>query len=122
VIDPALYRQRKLKGGFTIVDVDLTQERLTDALGRQAIARTRIIAREFFITLQSGLSDQELSITLYHEVLEAAAVAATDPPESVMTFNEADFERAAYQAHRRFGEASPENLDQMLQSYGFGEK
>ena len=34
---------------------------------------------------------------------------------------EADFERAPYAKHDKFGEASPENLNRVLLSYGFHE-
>ncbi len=34
----------------------------------------------------------------------------------------ADFEAAARQAHEQLGPASPENLDRMLQTYGFSEE
>jgi hypothetical protein len=56
---------------------------------------------------------------LYHEILEAATVAADNAPNAVRDFDEGAFDRAAYQAHAEFGEASPENLDRMLQLYGF---
>lgn len=46
-------------------------------------------------------------------------VASVVPPITVRNFNEGDFERAAYQAHKEFGQASPENLDRMLQFYRF---
>ena len=49
-------------------------------------------------------------------------VACSDPPTSVIEFNEGDFERAGYETHEQLGTASPENLNRMLQSYGFGEK
>ena len=93
-----------------------------DALGREAIARTRIISRDFYVTLRRGLSEEELSITIYHEILEAATVASPDPAGSVRLFNEGDFEREAYRAHKEFGPASPENLDRLLQSFGFREQ
>lgn len=69
--------------------------------------------------LRSGLSDTEFSITVYHEILEAITVASDNPPGRVTMFNEGDFERAARMAHQTFGRASPDNLDQMLQQYGF---
>jgi hypothetical protein len=50
------------------------------------------------------------------------AVASADPPEGVVDFNEGDFERAAYHAHRQFGPVSPKGLKSMLQSYGFREE
>jgi len=45
-------------------------------LGREAIARTRIVGRTFEITIKSDLPEEEQSVTLYHEILEAAAVAS----------------------------------------------
>lgn len=121
MIDPSLLKNLALRGGFTIVQVEFTAGALIDALGREAIARTQIVGHNFEITIRSGLSAEELSVTLYHEILEAAAVASSQAPSSVRPFNESDFERAAYQAHDRFGPASPENLNRMLQSYGFQE-
>jgi hypothetical protein len=51
--------------------------------------------------------------------LEAASVAIAKPPAGVMDFNEADFERAARDAHERWGDASPANLDLLLQFHEF---
>jgi hypothetical protein len=73
------------------------------------------------LEVSPGLDDEELSVTLYHEILEAAAVASDQPPFSVIEFNGADFERAARQMHPMVGLVSPENLDRMLQHFGFGE-
>ncbi|MGO9200344.1 MAG: hypothetical protein ACLQM8_07365 [Limisphaerales bacterium] len=83
------------------------------------LARTRILGRELRLVIRSGLSDAELSITLYHEILEAVTVASSHPPESVLDLNEAGFEAAARRAHLTWGEASVENLNLMLQFYGF---
>jgi hypothetical protein len=92
-----------------------------DALGREAIAQTRIVGREFVLLIRAGLSEEELSVTLYHEILEAAAVGSLNPPNDVMEFNEAAFERAAREAHARWGNASPTNLNLLLQIHGFRE-
>ena len=105
---------RQVRGGFTIVRLEISAARLIDALGRKAIARTHVVGRQFSITIRAGLSDKELSVTIYHEILEAATVASIDPPEAVQSFNEGDFERAAYQAHEKFGEVSPANVDPVL--------
>jgi hypothetical protein len=78
--------------------------------------------RAFHVALRPGLSQEEFSVTLYHEVLEAMTVASSDPPASVMLFNEGDFERAAYRAYKDFGPVSPESLDRLLQSFGFREQ
>ena len=119
MIDPRIFQNLRLVGGFTVVHVENAKQPLIDALGREAIARTAIIGRDFYITIRSGLTDEELSVTLYHELLEAMTVASDNPPESVRMLNEGDFERAAYRAHDELGEASPATIDRMLQSYGF---
>ena len=69
--------------------------------------------------LRADLDEYELSVSLYHEVLEAATVAADRPPNTVLEFNEGHFESAARSAHGRFGVASPEKLNQMLAEFGF---
>ena len=79
----------ELLGGFLILHVEVSDEPLIDAIGGEALARTTIIGREFEITLCPGLSGKELSVMLYHEVLEAAAVAADDPPESLSSLTKA---------------------------------
>lgn len=122
MIRPELFDNVSLRGGFTIARVRLSDEPMVDAMGREAIAQTGIVARKFEIQIRSGLSEYEFSVTLYHETLEAMTVACFDPPASVVEFNEGDFERAGYEAHARLGEATPENLNRMLQSYGFREE
>ena len=112
----------RLRGGFLIVRIEFRIEPLVDAMERSALAQTQIIGREFHLTILSGLSDKEKSVTFYHEILEAMTVASFDAPASVQDFNEGDFERAAYEAHERFGPASPESANRMLQFYGFREK
>ncbi len=44
------------------------------------------------------------------------------PAANLMEFNEADFERAGYEAFDRFGPASTDNLCRMLRSYGSREE
>jgi hypothetical protein len=119
MIDPASFKNVHLHGGFFITEVEFTHEPMVDALEREAIAQTRIVGLKFRLLIRAGLSRKELSVTLYHEVLEAATVASLHPPDRVMDFKEGDFERAAHDAHDKFGDASPENLSRMLQSYGF---
>lgn len=113
------FKDLNLTGGFTVKNVELSGIPMVDALGREAVAQTRIVGREFRLTIRSGLSDEELSISLYHEILEAASVAVDNPPASVIDFNEAGYEQAARQAHERWGNASPDNLNRLLQFYGF---
>jgi hypothetical protein len=122
MIDAAIFKNTRLRGGFLIVSIEFTDEPMLDALGREATAKTGIIGMSFDLLIRAGLDERELSVTLYHEILEAAAVASADAPANVMDFNEADFERTAYAMHDELGEASPENLNRMLQLHGFGEE
>jgi hypothetical protein len=121
VIDSESFEGHRLRGGFVIAGIEWATEALTDALGREAIAQTRINGRSFHLLIRRGLSDKELSVTMYHEVLEAALVASTMPPGGLMDFNEGDFEHAAYQMHEALGFASPDNLNAMLKHFGFGQ-
>ena len=109
-----------LRGGFLLVRVVMTDVPMTDALGRTALARTTITGHNLEIELASfSANAAEFSISLYHEVLEAAAVAALDPPPAVCELNEAGFEAAARDCHQRLGPASPDSLNQMLAEFGF---
>jgi len=109
-----------LHGGFLLLKVNVAREPMTDAMGRPAHARTTIVGTNLEIVLGDSHDDPaELSISLYHEVLEAAAVAALRPPPAVCELNEAGFEAAALDCHRRMGLATPANLNQMLADFGF---
>jgi hypothetical protein len=118
---PAAFINLRLRGGFTIKSLEFTSGPLVDAIGREAVAQTRATGYELRLLVRAGLSEEEESVTLYHEVLEAATVACQHPPESVLDLNEAGFERAAKQMHRELGPASPTNLNRMLQIFGFPE-
>ena len=119
VLDLTAFNNIPLRGGFLIVDVRITAQLLLDPLGRPATAQTLIRGNKFHILLREGMDDAEVSISLYHEVLEAATVAAENPPESVMEFNEGDFENAARSAHAQYGIVSPQTLNEMLAKFGF---
>ena len=114
------FDQLPLRGGFLLLRVSITPEPMVDAIGRLAVATTVIIGHTMEITLGSSNPDPtEISVSLYHEVLEAAAVAASHPPEAVCELNEAGFEAAAKNCHDRLGMASPASLNQMLEEFGF---
>lgn len=109
-----------LRGGFTLLRVSIADEPMVDAMGRLALATTHIIGYNLEIELGCSMPDpDEISISLYHEVLEAVTVAAISPPRSVWELNEAGFESAAREYHQRLGIASPDNLNQMLEDFGF---
>lgn len=122
MIDKSQFLNLRLPGNFVIKSIEFTRDMLWDALNREAIAQTRIVGREFRLLIRAGLSDQELSVTLYHEVLEAALVGSVTPPDCLLDFNEAAFEHAAQEAYRQWGDASPDNLRRLLQFHGFQEQ
>ncbi len=76
----------KLEGGFIIIRIELTDAPMLDALGRVATAQTTIRAKRFLIRMAKGLNRREQSVSLYHEVLEAAAVASQHPPAALLDF------------------------------------
>ena len=121
-MDLASFKNVRLLGGFVIASIEFTHAPMRDPIEREAAAQTRILGKDFHITIQAGMSDRESSISLYHEILEAATVGSYPPPDSVMEFNESDFERAAQAAHTKWGEATPENLNRLLQFHGFHEE
>ena len=119
VLDLAPLQNLRLRGGFTLVEVRLTTEPLLDPLDRAATAQTIIRGRRFHMSLRADLDERERSVCLYHEVLEAATVAAEHPPEAVIELNEGAFERAAQAAHGKLGPATPGTLNQMRVEFGF---
>lgn len=119
MLELAPFQNLPLRGGFLIAEVRLTAQPLLDPIERAAIAQTVVCGVRFHIFLRADLDERELSVSLYHEVLEAATVAAEPPPETVMDFNESHFEQAAQAAHARWGVATPETLNQMLAEFGF---
>lgn len=108
-----------LRGGFLLKSIVSKDAPMTDALNRHALARTVITAMTFEMNISSQLSPEEISVTLYHEILEAAAIASADPPSSVCQLNEAGFESAAQQMHVNLGMVTPAKLNQMLELFGF---
>ena len=119
MLDLAPFQNLPLRGGFILVEAQLTAQPLLDPIERAAEALTVVRGTRFHIYLRADMDERELSISLYHEVLEAATLAAKSPPATVLDFNEGDFERAAQDAHSRHGVASPASLNQMLANFGF---
>ena len=73
--DLAAFQNLVLRGGFVLAEVRLTSQFLLDPLGRPATAQTIIRDKRLHIFLRTNLDERDLSISLYHEVLEAATLA-----------------------------------------------
>lgn len=116
------FKNFRLHGGFVIRDLQTAPGRIVDVVGREASAQTRIRGRAFHLLVRSGLNDGEISVVLYHEVLEAAAVAVDYAPGGVEDFSEDAFVEAGYDAFERWGAVSPDNLSLMLIFHGFREE
>jgi len=119
-MDLSEFQNLQLRGGFLLLRISWINCPIIDAMGRSAVARTTIVGSNLEIELGSAnLDPEQFSISIYHEVLEAVAVAALHPPEKVCEFNEAGFEAAALECHRRIGKASAAAINQMLAEFGF---
>jgi hypothetical protein len=55
VINVESFLRQRLEGWFVIVEIDLTHQPLEDSLGREAVAQTRIVGREFRLAIRPGL-------------------------------------------------------------------
>ena len=63
MIDFRSFENIPLRGGFIVLRIEPAAGPLRDALGREAIARTRIVERRFEITMKSDLAEEEQSVT-----------------------------------------------------------
>jgi len=54
VIDINQFKNLRLHGGFIITDIELTEDPIVDAIGREAIAQTSAIAGRFRLFIRSG--------------------------------------------------------------------
>jgi hypothetical protein len=109
-----------LPGGFHLQAIRFADANMIDPLGRPALAKSVIEGSNISISVLS-LSDMEISISIYHEILEALTVAHNSPPESILMLNEAGFEQAAQDAHQKYGFATPSSVIEFLRNYGFNE-
>ena len=119
-MDLEVFDYQPLRGGFFLLKITVNAEPKFDAVGRRALARTSIVGTNITIELAGAkTSPEQISISIYHEVLEAATVGAMNPPASACGLNEAGFEAAAVRVQATLGMACPASLNQMLEGFGF---
>ena len=109
----------QLPEGFRLLGVEFVDLPMLDAIGRPALARAVIENGTIAIYLAREQTPTERSVSIYHEVLEAMTVAVISPPPAVSDLNEAGFERAAMDAHRRYGLANAASVLIFLRDFGF---
>jgi hypothetical protein len=66
-----------------------------------------------------GLSPEEQSITIYHEVIEVASLQAKRPPPMVLDLSEQEIDLLAKMAHEQYGLATVGSLNQLLRDLRF---
>ena len=106
----AAFRGLQLPNGFTLLKIELVAPPMSDAIGRPALARAVVEGDTVSIDLVADQTSDELSVSIYHELLEALTVGVPSPPQAVCDLNEAGFEKAAQDAHHRHGLANPHNV------------
>ncbi len=71
MFDIHLFEEIRLRGGYFLVSIECVQEPMVDAIGRTSLSKIHIIGRELRLIIYSRQTDHELSVTRYHEILEA---------------------------------------------------
>ncbi|MGA0111150.1 MAG: hypothetical protein ACO3PN_03490 [Chthoniobacterales bacterium] len=120
-MDLARFKNLKLPQGFILLGIQLVTDPMRDAIGRPALARAVIEGNTVSIELAAAQTPDELSVSIYHELLEAMSVGVQSAPRAVWDLNEAGFEQAAQDAHRFHGLANPRNVLTFLSEFGFTE-
>ena len=118
-MDLEQFNDLQLPQGFRLLGVEIAEAPMLDAIGRPALARAVIENSTISIYLAVDQSPAEISVSIYHEVLEAMTVGVQSPPAEVCDLNEAGLEQAAREAYRRHGLANPASVLTFLREFGF---
>ena len=118
-MDLESFKSLRLPGGFILLSIELEDAPMVDAIGRPALAKAVVEGNTVAIALSAAQVPAEMSVSFYHELLEALTVGLADPPASVCDLNEAGFEAAAREAYRCFGLARPSTVLNFLHDFGF---
>lgn len=118
-MDLEQFNDLQLPQGFRLLGVETAEAPMLDAIGRPALARAVIENSTVSIYVAADQSPAEISVSIYHELLEAMTVGVPSPPIDVCDLNEAGFEQAAKDAHRRHGLANSSSVLIFLREFGF---
>ena len=113
------FRALRLPGGFLLSEIVLDSRGMLDPMGRPALAKAEIHGATIRIQILAGLPTEEVSISIYHELLEALTVGVDQAPLQVVDFREGDFEKAARDGHARYGLATSTSVLIFLYANGF---
>ena len=71
------------------------------------------------VSIAPGQSAYEQSVTIYHEVLEAASLDAKNPPAMLPDLFESEIDILEFMEREQFGLAMVESLSRLLEAVGF---
>ncbi len=120
-LDLSTFRNAQLRGGTSIESITMSEEPIVDVSGGPALGHTstNLGTGAMEIEIAPGLSPEEQSITIYHEVIEVASLQAKQPPPTVLDLSEQEIDLLAKMAHEQYGLATVETLNHLLRDLGF---
>jgi hypothetical protein len=120
-LDLSTFRNAQLRGGTSIESITMSEEPIVDVSGGPALGHTstNLGTGAMEIEIAPGLSPEEQSITIYHEVIEVASLQAKQPPPTVLDLSEQEIDLLAKTAHEQYGLATVETLNHLLRDLGF---
>jgi hypothetical protein len=112
-----------LKGGFVLMEITSANSDLVDAEGRKTNAVTRLLGNALYITVRSGLSQEEWSVAVFKEILRFATRTGSKTPPELNILDDDDFEkRAREEVYRAVGSpkpATPATVTELLERFEF---
>ena len=120
-MDLGQFSNLQLSQGFRLVGIEIVEGPMLDAIGRPALAKAVIESNTIRIYLAAGQTPGEMSVSIYHEVLEAMTIGVPVPPPRVFNLTEAGFEQAAQDAYQRHGLANKVSVINFIHELGFGQ-
>ncbi len=120
-LDLSTFRNAQLRGGTSIESITISEGPIVDVSGGPAFGHTstNLGTGAMEIEIALGLSPEEQSITIYHEVIEVASLQAKQPPPAVLDLSEQEIDLVANMAHEQYGLATVETLNKLLRDLGF---
>jgi len=79
-MDLESFKSLRLPGGVILLGIELEEAPMVDAIGRPALAKAVIEGNTVAVALAAGQASAEMSISIYHELLEALTVALAARP------------------------------------------
>jgi hypothetical protein len=118
--DLGSFRNARLRGNFIIESISIAEGQLGAGGGSLGQTAMDMGTERMSIRIAAGQTPYEPSVAIHHEVLEATALQAEEPPSMVLDLSEEDLDLLAYLAQEQFGTVTVENLNKLLAVLGYG--